>query len=129
MSWLARLREKNLDIGGSEPTKLPKGAFVNSVSASGVVSEFFSDQVEDLREHFEERAAIREYCGNEPREKAEAEAWAALRVYEYRLTDNGSCGPWLILLAPGCDLLEVERSLENRLGAERVQDVRERHHD
>ena len=84
---------------------------------------------ENIREHFEERAAIREYDGHESRKEAEAKARAAMRVYEYRLADNGPDGPWLILLAPGCDLLEAECSLKNRFGADRVQDVRERSHD
>ena len=87
------------------------------------------DLAENIREHFEERAAIREYDGHESRKEAEAKAREAMRVYEYRLTDNGSDGPWLILLAPGCNLLEAERSLKNRFGDDRVQDVRERRHD
>lgn len=88
-----------------------------------------AELAENIREHFEERAAIREYDGHESRKEAEAKARAAMRVYEYRLTDNGPDGPWLILLAPGCDLLEAERSLKSRFGADRVQDVRERRHD
>lgn len=79
---------------------------------------------ESIREHFEERSAIREYDGHEPRQKAEAEAKNALRVYEYRLTDNPD--NWLILLAPGCDLLEAERVLKNRFGPDRVVAVRAR---
>lgn len=81
---------------------------------------------EAVREAFEERVAIREHCGGESREKAEAEARAALRVYEYRLSDYGDNGPWLIFLAPGCDLAEAEKSLKNRFGANRVLTVRER---
>ena len=84
------------------------------------------DLNENIREHFEERAAIQEYDGGLPRERAEAQARSALRVYEYRLSDNGPDGPWLILLAPGCDLAEAERSLRNRFGADRVLAVRER---
>lgn len=83
-----------------------------------------SDLAENIREHFEERSAIREYDGHEPREKAEAEAKNALRVYEYRLSDNPDT--WLILLAPGCDLAEAERALKNRFGADRVVAVRAR---
>jgi hypothetical protein len=81
---------------------------------------------EGMREHLEERAAIQEYDGGLPRERAEAQARAALRVYEYRLKDYGDKGPWLILLAPDCGLAEVEQSLKNRFGAERVLAVRER---
>jgi len=85
-----------------------------------------AELAENIREHFEERAAIREYDGHESRKEAEAKARAAMRVYEYRLTDNGPDGPWLILLAPGCDLLEAEHSLKNRFGVDRVLEVRER---
>lgn len=85
-----------------------------------------SDLPESIREAYEERAAIREFMGGEPREKAEAEARKALKVYEYCLTDNGPDGPWLILLAPGCDLAEAERSLKYRFGADRVLSIRER---
>jgi hypothetical protein len=91
-----------------------------------VLAYLGDDLAENIREHFEERAAIREHCGGEPREKAEAEARKALRVYEYRLIDYGEQGPWLILLATGGDLAEVERSLRNRFGADRVLAVRER---
>lgn len=84
------------------------------------------DLTENIREHFEERAAIREHDGGEPREKAEAEARKALRVYEYRLSDYGNNGPWLIFLAPGSNLAEAERSLKNRFGAGRVLEVRDR---
>ena len=80
---------------------------------------------ESIREHFEERAAIREHDGGEPRQKAEAEARQAMRVFEYRLTDNGPNGPWLILLAPGCDLLQAKQSLQDRFGADRLLAVRE----
>lgn len=81
---------------------------------------------EAVREVYEERAAIQEYDGGLSRKEVETEARAAMRVYEYRLTDNGLDGPWLILLAPGCDLLEAEHSLKNRFGVDRVLGVRER---
>lgn len=49
---------------------------------------------ENIREHFEERSAM--------------------RVYEYRLRDIGDNGPWMIYLAPGVELLEAETSLRER---------------
>lgn len=81
---------------------------------------------ENIREQLEERAAIQEYDGGLPRERAEAQARAALRVYEYRLSDNGPNGSWMILLAPGCNLSQAERTLRDRFGAGRVLAVRER---
>lgn len=81
---------------------------------------------EAVQEAFEERSAIREHCGGEPREKAEAEARAALCVYEYRLSDYGSDGPWLVYLAPGCNLMQAEQALRNQFGACRVSTVREK---
>lgn len=79
-----------------------------------------------VREAYEERAAILEYDGGLSQAQAETQAKVEQRLYEYRLTDNGPDGPWLILLAPGCDLPEAERSLKNRFGAYRVLAVRER---
>lgn len=91
-----------------------------------VLAYLGDDLTENLSEHFEERAAIREYDGHEPREKAEAEARKALKVYEYRLRDYGDNGPWMIFLAPGCDLSQAEQALKNRFGIDRVLTVRER---
>lgn len=96
------------------------------VHKAEVLAYLGDDPTENLREHFEERAAIREYDGHEPREKAEAEVRKALRVYEYRLRDYGDNGPWLIFLAPGCDLSQAEQALNNRFGSDRVLTVRER---
>lgn len=42
-------------------------------------------------------------------------------VYRYRLTDKPDT--WLILIAPGCDLDEARRVLENQFGKERVIEV------
>ncbi len=51
----------------------------------------------------------------------EADSVGRARVFEYRLTD----GPrWLVMLAPGYDLSEAERSLRDRFG-ERFVSVRE----
>jgi len=77
---------------------------------------------ENIREHFEERAAIREHDGGEPREKAEAEARKSMRVYEFKLSDNPSV--WLTYLAPGVGLSEAEQSLRLRY-PERLISVRE----
>ncbi len=111
----------------SAPRPLPSD-LVETIKAhkAEVLAYLGDDLTENLREAFEERAAIREYCGHELRVEAEAKARAALRVYEYRLSDYGDNGPWLILLAPGCDLAEAERSLRNRFGADRVLAVKAR---
>jgi hypothetical protein len=79
---------------------------------------------EAIREAIEERAAIREIDGGEPRQVAEREAASAMRVYQYRLTDKPDT--WLTMLAPGCDLADARRSLVLRFGPERVIEVRGR---
>ena len=111
----------------SAPRPLPS-VLVETIKVhkAEVLAYLGDDLAENIREHFEERAAIQEYNGGLPRERAEAQARAALRVFEYRLSDNGPNGPWLILLAPDCDLAQAERSLRNRFGADRVLSVRER---
>ena len=75
-----------------------------------------------IREHLEERAAIMEYDGGLTRDQAETEAHKALRVFEYRLTDNPDA--WLVLIAPGCDLDEARGSLQVRF-EKRLIDVKE----
>ncbi len=80
-----------------------------------------AEVMESVQEAIEERAAITEYDGGLPRGEAETQAKARMRVYEYKLTD----GPrWLVMLAPGCDLLEAQRSLRQKFG-ERFVSVRE----
>ncbi|MCU0836372.1 MAG: hypothetical protein MUC77_18370 [Chromatiaceae bacterium] len=74
-----------------------------------------------VEEAIAERAAIREFDGGEPRAVAEREARAAMRVYQYRISDQP--GSWLTLIAPGCDLEEARRIITNRFGAARVLDV------
>ena len=74
-----------------------------------------------IREHLAERAAIQEYDGGLTRKQAEAEARRALRVYEYRLTDNPDA--WLVMIAPGCDLEQAIRTCHNKFGPERVLEV------
>lgn len=83
-----------------------------------------ADLAENIREHFEERAAIQEHDGGFPKAKAEAEARAAMRVYEYCLTDNPDI--WQIMIAPSCDLSQVARTLQKQCGTDRVPTVRER---
>ena len=109
----------------SAPHPLPS-VLVETLKAhkAEVLAYLGDDLAENIREHFEERAAIQEHDGGLP--KAEAEARAAMRVYEYRLTDNPDI--WQIMIAPGSDPLEAERSLRNRFGANRVLAVRERHY-
>ena len=48
------------------------------------------------------------------------EAHKALRVFQYRLTDNPDA--WLVMIAPGCDLDEATEGLRARFG-KRLIDV------
>jgi len=84
-----------------------------------------TERNEAIREHLEERAAIMEYDGGLSREKAETEARKALRVFEYKLTDNPDA--WLVLIAPGCELEEARENLSGRFGS-RFLDVRKHIH-
>ncbi len=87
------------------------------VAALGGHRATHAEVMESIQEGIEERAAIMEHEAGLPREQAEAQAMAAMFVYEYRLTD----GPrWLPLLAPGRDLANVERSLRDRFGTRLV---------
>ena len=47
------------------------------------------------------------------------EAPHALRVFQYRLTDNPDS--WLVLIAPGCDLIEATESLRGRFGTRLIE--------
>lgn len=127
MNWLERARREipNTPHNGTAKTDVTEVSAVMAVPHRGdsEISIPGDDLAENIREHIEERAAIREHCGGEPRKKAEAEARKALRVYEYRLTDNPNI--WLILIAPGCDLSQAEQALKNRFGSDRVLMVRE----
>ena len=76
---------------------------------------------EEIEEAIGERAAIQEYDGGLSRTEAERQANAAMRVYQYRVTDKPKS--WLILIAPNCDLAKARRSLEWRFG-ERLIEVK-----
>jgi hypothetical protein len=78
-------------------------------------------ETENAREYSDERAAIGEYDGELSRPQAEAQA--ARRVFEYRLSDDPGTS-LLLLAAPGDELPDAERALALRFGAERVLDVR-----
>src|SRR3989344_9161898 len=73
------------------PSVLVEGLRTHKAEVLAYLSD---DHAENIREHLEERAAIQEYDGGLPRERAEEQARSALRVYEYRLGDNGQDGPW-----------------------------------
>ncbi len=49
---------------------------------------------------------------------------ATCGVYEYKLTDSPS---WLVLLAPGVDLNDAQRTLEAQFGEDRLVEVRPKH--
>ncbi len=84
--------------------------------------ELTPDDLTDIQEAIDERAAIQEYEGGLSREKAKHDAQAAMCVYRYRLTDNPD--NWLTMIAPGCNLKEAERVLITNFGDRRVVDVK-----
>jgi len=87
----------------------------------GPPGELSEDDRAAVQEAIDERAAIRELDGGEPRAIAEREARSAMRVYQYRITDKPTS--WLTLIAPGCDLEEARRIVTNQFGAARVLEV------
>ena len=77
-----------------------------------------------MQDAIEERAAIRQFDGGEPCEVAEQQARAAMRVYQYRITDKPTS--WLTLIAPGCDLDEAHRLLAWRFGGRLIEVIEHR---
>jgi hypothetical protein len=77
-----------------------------------------------IAEALEERAAIREHEGGEPRPVAEREAREAMRVYRVLVAmGEGQPPRWVALLAPGCDPAEAERLARWQFGAARVLEL------
>ncbi len=74
----------------------------------------------EIAEQLAERAAIQEFDGGLPRQRAEQAAIERLRVYEYRLTDSVD---WLVLIAPGCSLEQAREACIVRFGS-RLADIR-----
>ena len=83
-----------------------------------------ADEQADSVEASEERAAIREFDGNEERATAEVQAANAMRVYRLLIAmGEGQGSQWVTLLAPGCDLAEVAGIAQRKFPG-RVQMVR-----
>jgi hypothetical protein len=82
---------------------------------------------EAIAEAIEERAAVRELDGGEPRPVAEREARSAMRVYDLLVAmGEGQTPRWVTMLAPGCSPAEARRIAEGKFGAERLLAIRER---
>lgn len=78
-----------------------------------------------ILEAIEERAALREFDGGEPRAVAERVARATMRVYRVRVAMGaGEPDRWVTELAPGCDLEEATESARGRFGPARVLEVK-----
>jgi len=131
MSYLERLKSlKTATIPTDKTDKSPFDPFVSTygsrISEKTVpindIPELTPDELSDIHEAIDERAAIQEYEGGLPRAKAEHAAKAAMHVYRYRLTDNPDT--WLTMIAPGCDLKEAKRVLNEKFGGGRVIDVK-----
>lgn len=130
--WLARFAEyipetsqsctDSTDIVQIKDRKSVLSVCNKGISENNTEPALTPEDQSDIQEAIEERAAIQEYEGGLSRPEAEQAAKSNMRVYHYRLTDNPDT--WLTMIAPGCELEEVERSLKNRFGEERVLDVR-----
>lgn len=80
-----------------------------------------------IREALDERAAIREFEGGEPREIAEREARVAMRIFDALVAmpaGDPSPARWVTLLLPGCDLAQAQATAAWRFPG-RVLEVRE----
>lgn len=75
---------------------------------------------EAIAESIEERAAIREFDGGEPRATAEHEARVAMRVYNLLIAMPEGPPKWAVMLAPGRDLEQATDDACRRFGADRV---------
>ena len=83
---------------------------------------------EDREYLFQERAAIREFEGGEPRQIAEREARLAMRIFDALVAmPEGDPRParWVTLLLPGCDLPQAQAAAAWRFPG-RVLEVRGR---
>jgi len=75
--------------------------------------------VEAIREMFEERAAIVEHDGGQPRIVAEAIARSAIRVYElvvWKAQPGDSPRCTAMVITPGQDFIQVEREARESFG-------------
>lgn len=82
--------------------------------------ELTADDHADIHEAIEERAAIQEFDGGLPREHAEQQARAAMRVYSVLAALPEAEPRWVTLLAPGCDLDAARYAAHLQFGADRV---------
>jgi len=85
-----------------------------------------ADDQAAIQESIVERAAILEFDAGMERRQAEIAAQSAMRVFRALIAmPNGQPPRWLILLAPGCDLVEARETLAHQFGPERVLTVLE----
>jgi hypothetical protein len=108
---------------GEIPPKPKRAKLANSTLERA--KQAATRHTEAIAEYLAERAAIQEYDGGLTRKQAETEARRTLRVFEYRLTDNPDS--WLVLIAPGSDLIEAQKGLQDRFGS-RLLDTRKHNH-
>jgi len=85
----------------------------------------FAD-LEAIAEAINERAAVREFDGQESRRVAETAARSAMRVYRIRVAMGlGEFPKWTTLLAPGCDLAAATDCARGQFGPDRVLEITE----
>lgn len=91
------------------------------------VPDLTPQEQDAIQEALDERAAIREFDGGEPRPLAEQQAREGMRVYRVLVAmDTGIPARWATMIAPGCDLTAATAAACNCFGPERVLEVRER---
>jgi|GEM_PF-1834169 len=82
-----------------------------------------NDDLDNIKEHLDERAAIQQFDGGLSQSEAERQAESNMRVFHYRITDYPDS--WMVMIAPGCDLDEAKRTVNAKFGNDRVIDIRE----
>ena len=99
--WLPVIRERKAEL-------------VTLLSAPPPLSP---ETLKAIEEAIEERAAVREFEGGEPRAIAEQEARSAMRVYDLQVAmGDGQAPRWVTVLAPDSTLVEAWAEAEGRSG-------------
>lgn len=95
---------------GVTPKTLPH----SGVAPAPPVTPQIREVSEEIREAFEERAAIREFDGGQSKQAAESDAAQELGIYRYQLKDDPTVWPFMI--AGGLTLRQAELDLKDRYG-------------
>lgn len=112
---------ENLAVESDQPLTDQQRAFIREHKAALLLvlrqregpQPLTADERAETGEAIEERAAIREFDGNESRDVAERQALSAMRVYRCLVRmDNDKAPAWVTMFAPGCSIEDARKSAE-----------------